>query len=423
MKIGFAQQKLELPKDCYLAGYAADRPMQGICDDLYVKAIVVEYEKAVYGLVVFDLLAVDHLIIDPIKAQLKQNGMPLKNLDCMAIHTHSGCMGILETKSGCLKSAVDIIGKENQAIITECANKACMAMMEAYETKEMGTLSIARGCVQGIGANRISNKLDGNEHALLVEITTCSRRALVTLFACHPTILSPANQLCSADLPGAYAKQVMQHYDMSIYLNGSCGDISTRFTRRSSDVSELKRMSKLFYEQVQKILEDKEQMQIQYIEHRPFTIRLRAKMPRPLAMANAYVKECMMRLEQAKRQGLNRKQLRLIENALEGAEADVRYAKSYDGVTMYEIPISMIRMNDEIFVGIPGELFSSLSNPLQDAHTHFISYCNGYMLYFADESAYEQNNYEALSSPFEKGESEKMMKEIHAQIKKWRKQR
>ena len=43
-------------------------------------------------------------------------------------------------------------------------------------------------------------------------------------------------------------------------------------------------------------------------------------------------------------------------------------------------------------------------------------------MYFADEGAYVRNNYEALSSPFEKGESEKMMREIHAQIKKWRKQ-
>ncbi len=422
MKVGFAQQKLKLPEVCSLAGYAAERPMQGIHDDLYVKAIVLENEFDVYALIVFDLLAIDHLIMDQVKARLKQSGLIISNLDFAAIHTHSGCMGILDTQNGCLKSAVDIVGKEDPAIVKECGDKAFAAVMEAYETKETGTLSIARGCVQDVGANRISEKMDGNDHALLIEITTCYKRALVTLYACHPTILPPSNQLCSADLPGAYAKQVKQHYDMSIYLNGSCGDISTRFTRRSSDASELDRMSKLFYAQVRQILQNKEQIQIQSMDHFHFSIHLRAKTPKPLTEAQAYVKKCRDRIEQAKRQGLDSQQLRLVENALEGAEADVRYAKSYDGVTTYEIPISMIRMNDEIFVGIPGELFSSLSTPLQDAHTHFISYCNGYMMYFADEGAYVRNNYEALSSPFEKGESEKMMREIHAQIKKWRKQ-
>ena len=43
-------------------------------------------------------------------------------------------------------------------------------------------------------------------------------------------------------------------------------------------------------------------------------------------------------------------------------------------------------------------------------------------MYFADEYAYDHNLYEANSSPFAKGESEKMMREIEKQIREWRKE-
>ena len=49
------------------------------------------------------------------------------------------------------------------------------------------------------------------------------------------------------------------------------------------------------------------------------------------------------------------------------------------------------------------------SNPLQNENVHFVGYANGYLGYFADKVAYDSFCYEALSSPFDKGEGERMM--------------
>ncbi|EGO2793416.1 hypothetical protein [Enterococcus faecalis] len=43
--------------------------------------------------------------------------------------------------------------------------------------------------------------------------------------------------------------------------------------------------------------------------------------------------------------------------------------------------------------------------------------CNDYLFYFAEETMFEENTYEAQSSFFEKGEAEKMMRKIENEIK------
>ena len=50
--------------------------------------------------------------------------------------------------------------------------------------------------------------------------------------------------------------------------------------------------------------------------------------------------------------------------------------------------------------------------------THFIGYANGYAGYFADMPAYDSFYYEALSSPFQKGEGEKLMLCVAQEVKK-----
>ena len=64
-------------------------------------------------------------------------------------------------------------------------------------------------------------------------------------------------------------------------------------------------------------------------------------------------------------------------------------------------------------ITVPVELFSKLSNPVKTRwNAEFIGYTNGYSLYMADENAFDQQFYEAMSSPFEKGAGEQLIQEI-----------
>ena len=71
---------------------------------------------------------------------------------------------------------------------------------------------------------------------------TDGKRCLVYNYACHPTVLNADNRLRTADLPGAVAAR-LHEFDEVILLNGSCGDISTRFTRKGYGFAELDRFA------------------------------------------------------------------------------------------------------------------------------------------------------------------------------------
>ena len=65
---------------------------------------------------------------------------------------------------------------------------------------------------------------------------------------------------------------------------------------------------------------------------------------------------------------------------------------------------------------VPGELFSTLGVPLKKEGVEIFGYGNGYYLYLADEKSYDEMVYEAMSSPFEKGVGEFLVKSIRDKI-------
>lgn len=423
MELGFAQMDISPDQPCNLGGYAAVREMEGIHDPLYVKVTLMRLDEEVYGLACYDLIAVDHLLMDAVKKLWEEANIPIKSFHFHATHTHSGPMGVLDTSHGFAKGTIELMGERQESLIQSYAEKTFQAIQTAYGSLAQGALRIQSGTCVGIGANRTSRTLQGNPHFFLMEACTSTQRALFTNFACHPTILGADNLHCSADFPGAYAKQIESiGYDFSFYINGSCGDISTRFTREGSGFLEVARMGKLLADAVKDRLSTLQPFSIKERKIKHISIPLVAKQPKEMNLIKQEIEDCKKRLEKARQAMTEGKQLRLIESALEGAQADLRYAMSYDGTQKYHVNVTMWKWNDEIFICIPGELFSELSNPYQDGHTHFLGYTDGYLMYFADQSAYEHQLYEAMSSPFAKGESETMMKIIHKQINDWRKE-
>lgn len=125
-----------------------------------------------------------------------------------------------------------------------------------------------------------------------------------------------------------------------------------------------------------------------------------------------HLQTCREKLKRAGEQGIRGTELRLLQARLEGAEASLNYAKHGPKQEEWPVTVSIWRINRDIFIGVPGELFSELSNPLQNERIHFAGYANGYLGYFADKAAYDSLNYEALSSPFERGQAEALMGEL-----------
>lgn len=70
--------------------------------------------------------------------------------------------------------------------------------------------------------------------------------------------------------------------------------------------------------------------------------------------------------------------------------------------------VILLNLNHYTFMTFPGEVYSSLFEELfNTSNTRIIGYANGYNLYLTDSKAFEEKNYEALSSPFMQGEGER----------------
>lgn len=424
MKTGFARKKITPKCPCVLAGYAPVRKMEGVHDDIYVKALFFSAGEAVYGCVAYDLLAVDSLLIEPAEAFLEEKGIEKEHVLIAAIHTHSGPGGILETRKGYLGTARELLGDVDEALVEDIAAAARECIAEALENMCEGRIFRIYGTCPDVGSNRNDKDLEGNDDLLCFEIWSGQKKMLLVNFACHPTVLHAENQLCSADFPGAFQKKLeTEGYEMAIFLNGSAGDISTRFTRKGSGFDEAKRYGELLAQSCSTLLEKKSLYEIEKVRIGQRNIQMCAKRAVPIPEARDMLSRRRKEYEERVQRGVSSTEKRLLESMLEGAEADLRYAQYYDGQKEYTVKLNFCQINDDIFIAVPGELFSQLSNSLQDERTHFIGYADGYLMYFADRNAYQKGCYEALSSPFVQGEAERMMKLIEDVIQEWRKER
>lgn len=424
MKTGFAMRKISPEGPCVLAGYAPVREMKGVHDDLYVKALFFSVRDTVYGCITYDLLAVDCLLIEPVFHCLEEKGIQKENVVISAIHTHSAPGGVLETRNGYLRTALDLAGEVDENLIGNMIASTRECIEEALLNMQGGAIFRMYGMCPGVGSNRNMKEWEGNDSLLCFEIWSGCRKMMLVHFACHPTVLHAENQLCSADYPGALQKYMRaEGYEMTLFLNGSCGDISTRFTRKGNGFDEVERDGKLLAEKSISLLDQKVPYEVRDIKVKRKKIVLRAKDALSPDKAEHILALRKKEVEEGIEKGVSPVQKRMLESMLEGAQADLRYAQNYDGKKDYEVELSFYQINDDIFVCVPGELFSRLSNPLQDEKTHFIGYANGYLMYFADRNAYEQRYYEALSSPFAEGEAERMMDMIQNEIEEWRKQK
>lgn len=421
MKAGFSKRDITPSRCSCLAGFAPVREMEGAHDKLYVKTVFCSVRGEIYGCVSYDLLAVDHLLVDPILDFLKKRGVPKEHVLVSAIHTHSAPGGLWDTEEGCLRMAGELLGDRDEELIAGVLEATYECMAEALDNMEEADLYKAYGECGGIGSNRNERHFQGNDGLFCMEIRTRSKKMLLVNFACHPTVLNAANKLCSADYPGEVQRRMEQRgYELTMLLNGSCGDISTRFTRQGSGYEEVDRYGKIMEEALTSLLDNKKPVQIHTLRAKRVAVVLCAKTPLEIEEAEKEVNERRRKCEEGIKNGVSGVEKRLLESMLEGAQADLRYARNYDNTREYKVELAFYQINDHIFAAVPGEMFSQLTNPLQDETTHFIGYANGYMMYFADEYAYEHMYYEALSSPFKKGEAEKLVLEIKREIEKWR---
>lgn len=404
-----------------LAGYEGVREASGVLDDLYVRVCIFEKYNMYYGVIQYDLLAVDSLIINAVKKKMMDLGLYLDHFVMAASHTHSGPGGIVDT-GNLLKGMENVFQKTDKERIEFIAEKTNAALIDSLADLSEGKLSVAEGEIEGIGNNRKDRDLKGSDNIFVFYIHKKNgEKAAIVNFACHPTILDAANHKISADFPGAIERYLRKKgYRLSMFLNGSSGDISTRFTRTDSTYQEVERIGGVIGEKVEDLSHAACEMDIKRLFGRTFSFPLKIKKADELSEAKSYMDYLEDQVVNARRKGISGGELRKVESRYEGARAAYFYAMHPIPFDTIDVSITVFKINDLFFIMLPGELFSELSNKLEDENIRFISYANGYTGYLADKDAYKKLYYEALISPFAQGEGEKMMERLEDVIENWR---
>lgn len=412
MKIGFAKREITPPLGMELGGYAGYRPNSGVHDGLQCKAILLEQENERFALIVLDLMCADESLCDRIAAAVAPLGIAKQQLVVSAIHSHAAPAGVM-TGAGALARINEAIVPENPGFgeymqsVVDAAAEACR---EAAASLEGFCLRAARGTMPPICSERHTGAQPKGALTALEFQLQSGKRLIFYSFPCHPTVLSAANLLVSADFVGQIEKHL--DADLAVFANGAAGDISTRFTRRESSFEECARMGKIAAEHVRTLLAQQLFTQPGPLRGARRNVTLTARQVEPEETAQRQLEETTLRWQHAVEAGKDAATVRILKSYVEGAGVNLEFARSMGGIREFSVPVTVFKFAGLSFATVPGEFYSTLLPEGVAA----ICYANGYYRYIADENAYDTGHYEALAAIVARGSGEKLSNTIQQML-------
>ena len=406
MKAAFTKINITSSLPVRLSGFDCYRYANDILDPIYARLF---YFKSTHDIlwIQCDLIGIDEKIVHRLRKTLNMD-----NIIISCTHTHSSIIGTLDLSSAPLLGLESIFGNYNEdyidTFIKQIVKETKFLQQQVTDCK----IKVAKGKVKDLGSDRHDGSY-GDEDALCIEVSNKNQKALILRLSCHPTVMNASSSLISADFCGDIEKE-MKEYDMVAFVNGSCGDISTRFTRVKCHKGEKERFAKVIVNQI-RMFDFYEYKQDMYYYETTFIL--------PCKKVSS-LKECQEELEKAKAslnqtKNLSNSQKRVLESQVEGAKMNVIFANSLKDCQSLSLLVGVLVLEDIVIVFTPLELFSKLTNPIKEKNNcEFVGYTNGYYLYMPDKKAYDLKYYESYTSPFDKGSGEKLMENIVKWIEK-----
>lgn len=395
---GIASIPFPIPSGTALAGYVARTGVaEGTLDELTIGAFVLQHEDRRFVVVAADVVAVDTSLAGEVAAAA---GLERRELALCASHTHSGPAGVVARLH---PADIDRLDRELQSHFIASAAEAIATARAGMERVDL-LVGVAE--TEGIAANRndASAPSDSRLTVLATRRGDGSWQGVLCHFTCHPTILGASNRLVSADFPGALREALTAalgrggNTPVVLFVNGAAGDVSTRFTRRAQDASEVSRVGAALATAAVQAL-DHSSTRSGPIRYGQTTVRLPRRTRRP---HNGSVVAARVGSDEASGP-MSAADLRVAETRSQGAAMLDALARIPDAAIPDALDLEAWTLGDVVLVAVPGELFASLGSRVEAAasgQTRILGYANGYVGYLTDVSAYESQTYEALASPF-----------------------
>ncbi len=429
IKFGFASQKITPEIGVQLAGFLGERRALGVHDDLFVKALYLNFsDKNKYIFIVLDTVAVFKEFSMKISESIeKESEIPIEHIFISATHTHSGPEGLGSVHLSGVSEAVPVVGKDDEKLIEYTVHQTITAALKAISKTYEGKFEFAsvKFKKQVYGSRRVEGNENLMETKILLLRALSGEIVLAYNFGCHPTVLHEENLYISADFPGKVASVLAEDINnlkFVVFLNGAAGDVSTRFFRKESSFNEVNRIGTIIADNIKDSLPSLNELKFdeKHFNAKNIPISLLIKEFPSQESLNSMLKQAQSELESAKKEGV--KNLRLYQSKIEGINSILASASLLANSKYLDTFIKIASLDDLIFVGIPGEIFSTLGKQIEDGlkprKVVLIGYCWDYIGYIPDAKAYEEGGYETLATLLEKGEGEKIVETIIKEAKK-----
>lgn len=420
LRAGAATVPINPPNGIPLAGYYFERGSQGVLDDIYAKAAVLDDGKKVVALVVCDLISLPRpTVVDARELIESQTGIPGSNVMISATHSHTGPVLTRESARDELDGGSKELSKNYTAELPKLIAKS---VAEAHSKLTPARISFARESEPRLAFNRRYWMKDGsvgwnpgkrNPNTLrpvgpidpevgVIYVESTANKPLFTYvnYAMHPD--TTGGPFVSADYPGALGRILALYKGgemVTIFANGACGNlnhVNVNWPDPQKGTNEANRLGTIVAGAVCKA----------YMDLAPVsnaTLRVRTELV-SLPLPKFTEEELTEARAIAARKDPKTKFLDLVKT-FKVLDVAARNGKPH------EVEVQVITMGKDLaWVSLPGEMFVELGLNIKAAspfkQTHIAELANGAIGYIPNRSAYAEGNYEVVSARCAEGSGE-----------------
>lgn len=400
MKASIKAIDIDPPVGIRMGGFSErERGCTGIHDHIYASILAVEDKGEAAVLVCCDVIGLDRVGVNKVRDEVcGQRRILPQNIMLSATHTHSSVAASRINGATFIKD--EEFGEQEADYYNMMLQKIAGGVIQAIDDMEPATIGYGKGSLPGYCTNRNDPDAYCDTTVSVIKLARPdgSPLGIVTHFACHPTILNHTNYLITSDFPGFFRQRVKEIAGCpSIYIQGTAGSTSTRFTKKESTFMEAQRMGNALAEEAVRVAEGIAVSDELDIRGALREVVLAVKEFPTDADCLAEIEHCKDNLESLQTGGAAPQLVRKAYVTLQGAERNYATKKR---ITFTELTTEMQCIDFGAFAlySLPGDVFGEIGRDIRAGtalpNPITVGYANDFVGYIVSREGYEMHCYE-----------------------------
>lgn len=412
LRAGFSRSCISPPVGAPLAGFAAREGMcEGIHDDLYSRALVLENDGTAIALVSLDVLALSSDFVNSVRRRIEaRTGIRRDSIVIASTHTHAGPVTVktfFNPEASLDQDFMDLVAKATED-----------SVVAAWDARQPSRVGVGGGWVEGIGVNRRTpDKKPVDEQIGIIKVEDISGRprAVLVNYSCHPTVLGSDNLLASGDFPYFAVKKIEDELGdggFAMFVNGTQGNISMGHSSELSAIGVItpgrtfehaEELGDKLAEATLTALGKIEMAESAELGAVIGTARFPLKDLPDITTAKQHLLSAELDLDAISSNGGSTENVMKAKSKRLYASITDFYARETSVFEDGYLPVELqaVRVGDAVFLAVPAEVFVEIGIGIKQRAKHktfIIGIANGYIGYLPTAAAYAENGYEVVSS-------------------------